>query len=136
MNTININGADYTVEQLTEILEKAKQKSPMHAVYEYHNTTEEEFENTYKNLPLRVKYNEKENLIVAYYNKGWKPDLKDTTQKKYYPYFYMSPFRFFDCFYCSEFSDVPSSLLLQKAEYVEDMAKNFLKELKDSRCTL
>lgn len=135
MNTININGKDYTVEALTKILDEAK-RSPMHAVYEYHKTTEEEFENTYKNLPLRVKYNEKENLIVAFYNKGWKPDLKDSNQNKYYGWFYWDEFRFADCCYNYGYSSVPVSHLLQKAEYVADMAKNFLKELKDSRCTL
>src|SRR6478736_8864320 len=94
MKTININGSDYTVEQLTKILEEAKKKSPMDKVYEYHNTTEEEFENLYKNLPLNVKYHQKEVMIVNYYNKGEKADFKNANQKKYYGWFYLDEFRF------------------------------------------
>jgi hypothetical protein len=136
MKTININGSDYTVEELTKILEEAKKASPMEEVYKYHNTTEKDFEELYKNLPLNVKYHQKEVMIVKWYNKDWKPNLKDSNQKKWYGWFYLDEFRFLDSHYLCDYSLVPASLLLKDEKSVLDMKDKFLKELKDSRTTL
>lgn len=136
MKTININGSGYTVEELTKILEEAKKKSPMDEVYAYHNTTETQFEEDYKNIPLHLKYYQKEVMIVALYNKGWKPNLKDKNEIKWYNWYYNEPFRLY-CVYCDSVSShVPSALLLQKEEYGKEIAEKFLKEIKDSRTTL
>lgn len=136
MKTININGSEYTVEQLTKILEEAKKKSPMDEVYIYHNTTEEKFEKDYSNIPLHLKYYQKEVMIVAFYNKGWKPNMKDKKERKFYNWYYNDPFRF-DSVGCScEGSGVPSALLLKKEEYGRDIAEKFGKEIEQSRMTL
>lgn len=95
MKTININGSDYTVEELTKILEDAKKVSLMQKVYEYHKTTEEEFNKLYENIPSKVKAYAQEIMIVAYYNKNWTPNWKNSDEYKYYPYFYMDEFRLY-----------------------------------------
>lgn len=93
MKTININGSNYTVEELTAILENAKKVSPMQKVYEYHKTTEEEFDKLYLNIPKKVKAYQQEIMVVAYYNKDWTPNYNNSNEYKYYPYFYMDEFR-------------------------------------------
>jgi len=136
MKTININGSEYTVEQLSKILEEAKKKSPMDEVYKYHNTTEDQFEKDYFNIPLHLKYYQKEVMIVAFYNKGWKPNMKDKNERKYYNWYYNDPFRFHSVFDLYVYSDVPSALLLQKEEYGKEIAEKFKKEIEQSRLTM
>jgi len=136
MKTININGSEYTVEQLSKILEEAKKKSPMDEVYKYHNTTEDQFEKDYSNTPLHLKYYQKEVMIVAFYNKGWKPNMKDKNERKYYNWYYNDPFRFYCVDYSCESSGVPSALLLQKEEYGKEIAEKFKKEIEQSRLTM
>ena len=136
MKTININGSEYTLEQLSKILEEAKKKSPMDEVYEYHNTTEYQFEKEYSNIPLHLKYYQKEVMIVAFYNKGWKPNMKDKNERKYYNWFYNDPFRFYCVHNFCGNSDVPSALLLQKEEYGKEIAEKFKKEIEQSRLTM
>lgn len=84
MKTIEINGKEFTIEELNDLVEKAKKNNPMEEVYKYHNTTEEEFDKLYENMPTHVKAYEKECMVVAYYNKGWKPNWKDLNEKKWY----------------------------------------------------
>ena len=133
---ININGKETEITLTKQQLEQIQKSNPMQKVYEYHNTTEEEFEKSYKNIPLHLKYFQKEVMIVAYKNKGWKPDLTDNNQNKYYVWFYNSPFRFHDVGWCDSFSNVPASLLLQSEKVAEDMVEEFIFELEQSRTTL
>ena len=42
---------------------------------------------------------EKLEIIYKVLNEGWKPDWNNKSQKKYYPYFRMSPFGFDGTFY-------------------------------------
>ena len=49
---------------------------------------------------LKSQANEKLVIIVKVLNQGWVPDWANTSQRKWYPYFYMSPFAF-DHAYCS-----------------------------------
>jgi len=114
MKTININGSEYTVEQLSKILEEAKKKSPMDEVYKYHNTTEDQFEKDYSNIPLHLKYYQKEVMIVAFYNKGWKPNMKDKNERKYYNWYYNDPFRVSSVYDICVNSNVPSALCFKK----------------------
>ena len=136
MKTININGSEFTIEELNFIIENSKKKSPMDEVFTYHNTTEREFEELYKNVSLRSKYFEKEALIVSYYNKGIKVDFTNANQKKYYPYFCLDVFRLddSDCIYVS--SAVPASLCFLRKEDLEEAVNKFLPEYKQSRTTL
>lgn len=137
MKTIQINGSNYTIEQLSKILEDAKKQSPMEEVYKFHNTTKEEFEELYKNLPLNVKYYQKEVMIVAFYNKGWQPNFKDKNEGKYYGWYEFEPtFRLSGIGNRSVNSIAPSALLLQKEEYVREIFEKFPKEIEESRRTL
>lgn len=95
MKTININGKDYTVEELTSILENAKSVNPMEEVYTFNSTTEKAFEELYKNIPPNIKATAQEEMIVNFYNKSVNPDWNNHNQPKYFPWFYLGDkFRF------------------------------------------
>lgn len=133
MKTININGSDYTVEELTKILEDAKKASPMQKVYEYHKTTEEEFNKLYEKIPPKVKAYAQEIMIVAFYNKGWTPNWKHSNEYKYYPYFYMDEFRL--CFVdvrCSR-SGVGAPSVFKNKKDCEEASELFFDIYKESR---
>lgn len=139
MKTININGSHYTVEELTKILEEAKKKSPMDKVYAYHNTTEDEFEKLYENLPLNVKYHQREVMIVAYFNKGEIPDFNNKNQQKWYAWFYLDEFRFHDSYWFHTTTHVPASLCFvgdNGEKNIKEAIAEFFEELKLSRTTL
>lgn len=126
-NTININGQDYTVEELTTILENAKnqKQSPLQELLNYHNLTEEDFN--------KLSGFEKECKVVAFYNKGWKPDWKDSNERKYIPYFYMDNFRM-NCvvYYCSH-SYVSSRLCFKREEDAKEAVEKYFEIFKQSR---
>lgn len=125
MKTININGQDYTVEQLTTILENAKKQSPLQELLNYHNLTEEEFN--------KLSGFEKECKVVAFYNKGWKPNWKDSNERKWYPYFYMGNFRL-NGVYCSfSVSYVSSRLCFKNEEDAKEAAEKYFEIFKESR---
>lgn len=139
MKTININGSNYTVEELTKILEEAKKVPPMQKVYEYHGTTQEEFEKLYEKLPLNSKYHQKEVMIVNFYNQGEKPDFKNTNQRKYYPYFEMDKFLFFDVSWYGSITNFPASLCFvgeNAEENLREAVEIYFEEFKLSRTTL
>lgn len=132
MKTININGCDYTVEQLTEILQNAKKETPMQKVFEYHKTTEEDFEELYKNIPDHVKAYEKECLVVAFYNKGWKPKF-DGNERFYYTYFYMDNFRLVYVDEFRNFSVVSARLLFKNESDLREAVEVYKDVFKASR---
>lgn len=133
---ININGKETEITLTKEQLKQIESQNNMSKVYAYHNTTEEEFENTYKNIPLHLKYLQKEVMIVAYLNKGWKPDMKDNNQKKHYCWFYNHPFRFHYSNWYVSYGVVASCFLLQDEDKCKQMVEEFLPELEQSRTTL
>lgn len=108
-------------------------KNSMQKVYEYHKTTEEEFNNLYEKLPNHVKAFEKECMVVAYYNKGWKPNFTDSNERKYYPWFCMDNFRLNYVFYFCALSICSARLLFKNKEDVNDAVKNFFEVFKESR---
>lgn len=133
MKTININGSDYTVEELTKILEEAKKVSPMQKVYEYHKTTEEEFEKLYKNIPSKVKAYQQEIMVVSFYNKGWTPNWNNSNEYKYYPYFYMDKFRLGGVDHCNSYSDVCAPQVFKNKKDCEEAVELFLEIYRESR---
>ena len=133
MKTININGSDYTVEELTKILEDAKKVSPMQKVYEYHNTTEEKFNELYKDIPKHLKAIEKEFMIVAFYNKEWKPNFKDSNERKHYVWFYIDDFRLGHCSCYDSSSTVPARALFKNEADLREAVEVYFEEFKESR---
>jgi hypothetical protein len=132
MKTININGLEYTVEELTTILENAKKVSPMQKVYEYHNTTEENFNKLYLNIPEKVKAYQQEIMIVSFYNREWKPDWSNN-EPKYYPYFYMDNFRLRCVFEFVLSSLVGAPQVFKNKKDCEEAVKLFFQVYKNSR---
>lgn len=134
-NKININGQDYTVEELTTILENAKKSNLMDEVYAYHNTTEKAFNELYKNIPNKIKALAQESLIVDFYNKKWVPNWNDSSQKKYYPYFNMNNFSHCICIWDISYSAAPASLVWKSESDLEEAVKKFFDIFKASRTT-
>ena len=133
---ININGKETEITLTKEQLTQIESQNVMQKVYKYHNTTEEEFEKLYKDTPLNLKYHQKEVMIVAFKNNGWRPDMNNNNQKKYYCWFYNSPFRFNVSYWFGSHGPVAASLLLQDEKKCKEMVEEFLPELQQSRQTL
>ena len=83
-----------------------------------------------------MKYLQKEVMIVAYKNQGWKPNMNDDNQRKYYPWFYNLPFRFGVSCCRDSGSSVASCFLLQDEQKCKEMVEEFIFELEQSRLTL
>lgn len=134
MKTININGKDYTVEELTSILENAKQLNPMQELFSYHNTTEEKFLELNEHLSERQRGTILEEMMVEMYNKGEKPTNEQT---KYAPWFELDengvPTYYYWIFYYSYSSVVPSSLLFHRKEDMLEAVKKYDNIYKISR---
>lgn len=127
MKTININGQNYTVEELTTILENAKNKkqTPLQELLNYHNLTEEEFN--------KLSGFEKECKVVAFYNKGWKPDWKNWDERKYLPWFSMGDFRMYSVEYLGLSSSCPSRLYFKNEKDVYEAVEKYFEIFKESR---
>ena len=110
-----------------------KISNPMDEVYKYHNTTEEEFNKLYENLPKHVKTFEKECMVVAFYNKGWTPDFENENEGKHYPWFRMDNF---SLNYVSDYrlmADAPSRLMFKSEEDCIDAVEKYFEIFKESR---
>jgi len=126
-NSININGQDYTVEELTTILENAKKQkqTPLQELLNYHNLTEEEFN--------KLSGFEKECRVVAFYNKGWKPDWKNEDESKPIPCFNMDDFGLRYVVYCHSNSCCSSRLIFKHDKDVKDAVEKYFEIFKQSR---
>ena len=100
-------------------------KTDLQELLNYHNLTEEEFN--------KLSGFEKECKVVAFYNKGWKPNWKDSEEKKYIPYFFMENFRLYgvDC-NCSG-SQCLSRLYFKNEEDVKEAVEKYFEIFKQSR---
>lgn len=127
MKTININGKDFTLEELSTLIENSKRDNPMLEVYKFNNTTEEEFDKLYQNIPAHIKAYAQEEMIVNFYNKGEKVNFSNHNQSKYYVWFYLGDnFRFYDV--CYQYSCAGSSSrlgFLRKEDALEAKDKFF-----------
>lgn len=132
MKTININGRDYTIEQLSKILTQAD--NPMIEVYEFNGTTEQQFEEMYKNIPAHIKAVVQEEMVVNFYNKGEKVNWNNKNQKKYYPWFYLgNNFCFGDVRCCYHYSGVSSRLCYLREKDCMEAVEKFIHIYNNSR---
>ncbi len=125
------------MEKTTDITKKLK---TLKDVFDYHKTTQEEFDNKWKGFQDHEKFNALEVLIVEAYNENKLPDFTDGTLK-YWPYFKMgSPsgdrFSYYVFDFWFTFSGVGSRLCFHgdnaKKNMLDAVAK-FLPEYKKSR---
>jgi len=100
-------------------------KTDLQELLNYHNLTEEDFNN--------LSGFEKECKVVAFYNKGWKPNWKDSNERKWYPYFYMDNFRLDDVSCSTSYSDVSSRLCFKKEEDAREAVEKYFEIFKQSR---
>ena len=131
--TINIEGKEFTIEQLKELINKNEDK--LEKVFNFNKTTEEQFNKKWEGFEEHEKYGALERLIVNFYNKGEKPNWENTDQHKYYPYFIMDKvdFRYFtyDCYFTD--SRVSSRLAYLREEDMLEAVELYLDIYKKSR---
>ena len=131
--TINIEGKEFTIEQLKELINKNEDK--LEKVFHFNKTTEEQFNKKWEGFEEHEKYGALERLIVNFYNKGEKPNWENTDQHKYYPYFIMNKddFRYFYYDgYCNG-SGVSSRLAFLRKEDMLEAVELYLNIYKKSR---
>ena len=117
---ININGKETEITLTKEQLKQINNQNPLKKVFDYHKTTEEEFNKLNGHLPSHLKGQILEAMIVEMYNKGEKPNWSNSNQSKYYPYFNMGSFSYHTWSYYSTHSHVPaSSIFLRKEDLLE-----------------
>ncbi|MCB0460352.1 MAG: hypothetical protein KDC74_10110 [Flavobacteriaceae bacterium] len=105
-------------------------------VYADNGTSKEEFEQEYGFLPDHVKAYLQMEMIASSFNEGWEADWTDSSQRKYFQYFYMgeksgsSGFRFSVCVYWAADSLVGSRLCFKSYELAEHTVNLFLEVYK------
>ena len=131
--TINIEGKEFTIEQLKELINKNEDK--LEKVFNFNKTTEEQFNKKWEGFEEHEKYGALERLIVNFYNKGEKPNWKNTNQYKYYPYFIMDKddFRYNTYFYCYNLSNGSSRLAYLSKKDMLEAVELYLDIYKKSR---
>jgi len=102
-------------------------------VLAYHNTTKENFEKLYLNIPKHVKAYEKEAMLAAFYNKGWIPNFQESSEIKHYPWFYLDEFRLYDVNCSSNDSGVPARLVWKNEEDLKEAIELYPNVFKESR---
>ena len=131
--TINIEGKEFTIEQLKELINKNEDK--LEKVFNFNKTTEEQFNKKWEGFEEHEKYGALERLIANFYNKGEKPDWENTKQYKYYPYFIMNKVDFrcnsYDGY--SAYSSASSRLVFLRKEDMLEAVELYLNVYKKSR---
>lgn len=131
---ININGKETEITLTAEQLKQIENQNPMQKVYDYHNTTEEAFNNLYKNVSEFAKAQEIERMIVNFYNKGEQADWNNSNQHKYYPYFNLGKIFSYYCYhYWCSFSYVPARLCFLRKEDLIEAVEVYKEQYENSR---
>ena len=131
--TINIEGKEFTIEQLKELINKNEDK--LEKVFNFNKTTEEQFNKKWEGFEEHEKYGALERLIVNFYNKGEKPNWKNSNQYKYYPYFITDKddFRYGSYYSYFTLSTVSSRLAYLRREDMLEAVELYLDIYKKSR---
>ena len=82
----------------------------------------------FENVPEHLKWQYLAEILCKSLNEGWQPDWDDSSEYKYYPWFYMGGslgFRYYGCADWDSFSDVGSRLCLKSSELAEYAGKQF-----------
>ncbi len=117
---ININGKETEITLTKEQLKQINNQNPLQKVFDYHKTTEEEFNKLNSHLPKHLQGQILEAMMVEMYNKGEKPNWSNSNQNKYYPYFNMGNFSYGGWYYGCAASYVPaSSIFIRKEDLLE-----------------
>lgn len=135
--TLNINGENVEItltKEQVEAIKKQTEKSPMDEVYAYHNTTEKEFEEQYKNVSEFAKHQEIERMIVNFYNKGVVPDINNHLQYKWFIWWYLGDnFRLDGVHYRLSSSNVSARLCFLRQKDALEASEKFFEQFKNSR---
>lgn len=131
---ININGKETEITLTKEQLKQIKSQNSMQKIYEYHNTTEEKFNELYKNVSEFAKAQEIERMIVNFYNKGEQPNWDNSSQCKYYPYFNLGKnFSYDFCINWFSCSFVSARLCFLREEDLLEAVEVFKEQYENSR---
>lgn len=131
---ININGEEVEITLTEKQIASIRKGSPMDKVYTFHGTTEEEFNDQYRDVSEFAKYQEIERMIVNFYNKGVEVDFDNKNQPKYFLWFNLGEnFSLFDCRGYFSAAAVSARLCFIRKEDALDAVKNFLPQYRNSR---
>ena len=130
---IQINGKDVEITLTKEQLKQINNQNPLQKVFDYHKTTEEEFNKLNGHLPSYLQGQILEAMMVEMYNKGEKPDWSNSNQNKYYPYFNMSDFSYPGWSYPCTSSYVPASVCFLRNEDLLEAVELYIDLYKQSR---
>lgn len=108
-------------------------KDSKQKLFEYHKTTEEEFNKLYENLPKHVKAYALEVMVVEYYNKGWTPNWSNSSEYKYCPWLYLNNFRLCTVDNCCTGSSCSARLCFKSEEDCREAVEEFFEVFKESR---
>lgn len=110
-------------------------KNNLDKIFKFNNTTEKDFNKKWEGFEDHEKYGALEKMIVNYYNKGEKPNWKDSNQYKYYPWFIMDEdtFRcnYYFCWYSR--SSASSRLAYLRKEDMLEAVELYIDVYKKSR---
>lgn len=128
----------YEIDQTKSTFEKIvfkESKNNLDVIFKFNNTTNEEFNKKWENFEDHEKYGALEKMIVNYYNKGEKPDWKNSNQYKYYPYFIINEenFRYDYYFIWAARSSASSRLAYLRKEDMLEAVELYLDVYKKSR---
>ena len=130
---INVNGKETEITLTKEQLKQINNQNPLQKVFDYHKTTEEEFNKLNGHLPKHLQGQILEAMMVEMYNKGEKPDWSNSNQSKYYPYFDMINFSYGDWDYNYSSSYVPASVCFLRNEDLLEAVELYIDLYKQSR---
>lgn len=130
---ININGVETEITLTEEQLKQVKSSNPLEEVFKYHNTTQEAFDSLYRSIPKHVKAYELECMVVAFYNKGWIPNFNDTSEYKWYAWFYLHTFRLNFVLSCGSSSNCSARLLFKNKKDLLEAVEKFENVFRESR---
>ena len=130
---INVNGKETEITLTKEQLKQINNQNPLQKVFDYHKTTEEEFNKLNGHLPKHLQGQILEAMMVEMYNKGEKPDWSNSNQSKYYPYFDMINFSYDDWYYDYTLSHVPASVCFLRNEDLLEAVELYIDLYKQSR---
>lgn len=130
---ISINGKETEITLTKEQLDQINSQNPLKKLFDYHKTTEKEFNKLNGHLPAHIQGQILENMVVEMYNKGEKTDWKNNSQTKYSPFFNLGDFSYRDWRYGSTASGVPASFCFLRKEDMLEAVELYLDIYKNSR---
>jgi len=125
---------DEEKSSFTEIVfKKSEGINTLEDIFRLNNMTKKDFNKKWENFEEVDKYSALERMIVKAYNGNWQPNWNNSSEYKYYPYFYMEDFRLYSVNSYYSASYFPAALCFKSEEDCGDAVSKFINIFKQSR---